>query len=214
VIPVKLLVFDFDGTLADTKQDIADAFNYARISFGLDSLPVEAVTGAIGEGVRTLVAKLSGSGKEGQIDEILEKFREYYNDHLLDNTKPQRGALEILRHFKQKPKIILTNKSRGYTIKILEGLDLLKEFELVECGDKTKERKPNPAVILQVLKNFGIGPGEAMIIGDSAVDIKTGKNAGMKTCFVRDGYSSEESLEALKPDLIIQSINELKEHVV
>lgn len=209
----KLLIFDLDGTLIDSKQDIANAINFTRKKFNLDPVSVDVVVNAVGNGVKSLLEKLIDREARCSYEEALEVFRGYYIEHLLDNTVLREGALEILDFFKDKPKAVLTNKPSVYTVKTLEGLEIAHYFEKVECADTPEERKPNPSGALKILEHFKIAPEDVMMVGDSPVDIETGKVAGIKTCFIEDGYSSLDSINNVQSDLVIKSISELKERL-
>ncbi len=211
-VPIDLIVFDLDGTLVDSRQDLVNAVNHARVRAGLTQLPFQEVVDAVGDGVQTLIGRILEPENIHLREVALTAFREYYGEHLLDNTVVRPGVLEMLEHFKKKGKAVLTNKSRDYTLRILEALGISAAFERVECGDDHAERKPHPAGISRILDFFKIRPERAVIVGDSPVDIETGRSVGAHTCVVRGGFASEAILSGAKPDLLIDSITDLKEH--
>lgn len=214
MISVDLLIFDLDGTLIDSKEDITDAVNHARAQFDLKPVGVELVVNAIGNGVQSLISKILDSERTDLKDGVLNAFRKRYMENLLDKTRLWPGAKKTLEHFRGKKKALLTNKPKNFTIKILEGLNIRNHFEFVECADLPIEKKPNPVGINRVLNFFGTDPGRAVIVGDSPVDVETGRASGVKTCVISDGYSDTETIAKSKPDLIIKTISELKEHYI
>lgn len=212
MISVDLIVFDLDGTLVDSRQDLVNAVNHARARVSLTPLPFQEVVDAVGDGVQTLIGRILGSENMHLRELALAAFREYYGKHLLDNTVARPGVPEMLEHFKKKGKAVLTNKSRGYTLEILNALGISTAFERVECGDNHEERKPHPAGISRILKFFKTRPERVVIVGDSPVDIETGRSVGIHTCVVRGGFSQDTVLSRAKPDLLINSITDLKEY--
>jgi len=211
---IDLLIFDLDGTLIDSKQDIAEGVNFARKALGLEPLPLEEVVQAIGDGVQALIDRVLGSEREHLKEKALQHFREYYGKHLLDHTRPQPEVPDVLQHFRAKSKAILTNKSSQFTLPILERLGLQSLFGWIECGDNPEEKKPHPGGVKRILKHFKTDPEKAVLVGDSPVDVQTGKAAGIATCIVLDGYASERAIRQSNPDWIFPSIGKLKENFV
>lgn len=212
MITVDLMVFDLDGTLVDSRQDLVDAVNHARTSLKLEPLAFQVVVDAVGDGVQSLMARILGSENIHLRELALQAFREYYGKHLLDHTVARTGVREMLDHFKNKEKAVLTNKGRDYTLEILEALDLKQSFKMIECGDKHEERKPNPAGISRILDFFNAKRERSVIVGDSPVDVKTGRSVGIHTCVVQGGFTREEVLNGSKPDFLIQSLLDLTKH--
>jgi len=212
MVPVDLIVFDLDGTLVDSRQDLVNAVNHARVRVNLDPLSFQQVVDAVGDGVQSLIGRILGQENIHLRELALAAFREYYGKHLLDNTVVRPGVPEMLEHFKQKGKAVLTNKSRDYTLEILKALGISAAFERIECGDNHEERKPHPAGISRILGHFKVRPERVVIVGDSPVDIETGRKVGTHTCVVRGGFARSEVLSRAKPDFFIDSIGELKEH--
>jgi len=209
---IDLIVFDLDGTLVDSRQDLVNAVNHARTALNLKTLPFQQVIDAVGDGVQSLIARILGPENIRLRELALAAFREYYGKHLLDHTVVRPGVREMLEYFQKKQKAVLTNKSRDYTLEILEALGLDRSFKMVECGDNHEERKPHPAGVSRILEFFKVRPERAVIVGDSPVDIRTGRSVGMHTCVVLDGFADLEALKSAKPDVLIKSLLELKDH--
>lgn len=210
-VPVDLLIFDLDGTLVDTKKDIAVCANKALEKLGLPTVIEETVHSYVGRGISNLMEGCLGPGRESEIKEAVKLFRQFYADHLTVYSRLFPGVAEMLVHFKAKKKAVLTNKIESFSSEILEQLGVLNQFELVWGGDSGPEMKPNPHGITAILKKCGAEPRQTALIGDSTIDIQTGKNAGVSTCAVTYGFDSREVLEPAGPDYLIDSMPELTE---
>jgi len=209
---IDCLIFDLDGTLIDSKLDIANSVNFARGDLGLPSLPLETIANAVGDGVQSLIERILEPENRNLKQKILSRFKAHYGKHLLDNTVVSPGAREILVHFQNKKKGVLTNKPSQFTLEILEGLGLKSSFGIVQCGDQPEGRKPETAGINRILDFFQVKPDKAVIVGDSPIDIQTGRAASVLTCGVLDGFASKEVLDQSNPDVLIGKLSELKEY--
>jgi phosphoglycolate phosphatase len=203
-------VYDFDGTLVDTFEDIANSVNMTLTEMGLQSLNREAIRKNIGSGVVNLMKRsLAGSGCN-DVETAVSIFRKYYNHHLLDQTKFYPNGKEIIEYFSNKKNMILSNKPVSFIEKILKGLNFLSPFDSVLGGDSLKERKPNPIGLQLFMKKFPCPANEVLMIGDSSIDIETGKHAGVVTCGVTYGLGDPISLRDSKPDYLINNLASLK----
>jgi len=209
-MPVKLLIFDLDGTLVDSSADIAKAINHAFGSYGVSEVSVAETVTLIGEGLTRLIEKVIERKAPGLDPRALvARFLEYYSSYVADESRPYPGAEKVLKALSGYKKAIVSNKTEGLSIKVLEALDLLKYFDCVLGGDSLPEKKPSPAPILNVLSRFDIRPEEGLIIGDSIYDIEAGRAAGVKTVAALYGYGDPGfSKEA---DYRIESIEGLME---
>ena len=206
-MPIKLIIFDLDGTLVETVQDITNALNYALISHGIKKLTVKETTELVGEGITRLVEKVLPAGKEHLKDDVMKKFLEYYSEHLIENSKEYphvRETLEKLNHFK---KAVISNKRETFSKRLLEELDLEKYFNLIIGSDTAGERKPSPVPVLYVISKLSVRPEESIVMGDSYYDIEAGKMAGTRTVAVTYGYQPKELLK--KADYLIDDLREL-----
>lgn len=211
---LKLLIFDLDGTLADTSLDIASAINYAVEPFGTGPYSTEETKAMVGSGITKLLhslvpkkAVLKDSSRTTPFEEVSRRFLSYYSEHLLDHTTAYPNVKETLSKLNSYKKIVLTNKREGFSKDILKGLGLIDFFEIVIGSDSVAEKKPSPLPILNIMEHYGISGDEAVIIGDSDFDISAGKGAGIMTIAVTYGFRPVEMLK--DADFIINDFSEL-----
>lgn len=209
---VKLILFDLDGTLVDTSLDITNAINYAIKPCNITPISPQKTISLVGEGITRLMEKIIENNMQQQTidrDKLVKSFLDYYSEHLLDNTTIYPKVRESLAELRGYKKAVISNKRENLSIKLLEGLDLLKYFDLVIGSDTTAERKPSPLPIFYALSKLNISNKESVIVGDSVFDIEAGKSAGIRTIGVTYGYRPAESLR--DADFLIASIDELKD---
>jgi len=204
---LRLIIFDLDGTLVDTSEDITSALNHAVTPFGIKGLSVEDVKKIVGEGITRLIEKILGEGKAASRDEALRRFLDYYSAHLTDCSRPYPHVAEVLRRLEGFKKAVISNKRESLSRKLLENLGLLKYLDLVVGSDTSPEKKPSPVPVLYVLEKLGVVPDEAVIVGDSNYDIEAGKGAGVRTVAVTYGYRPVELLR--DADYMIDNLEEL-----
>jgi phosphoglycolate phosphatase len=206
---VDLIMFDFDGTIVDSKYDIATSANHVLSARGLPEKNVELIASYIGNGIHVLMGKVLGTSDGDEIAEGVRTFREHYWDHCLDRTSDYPGVRDTLEQLRYKTKAVVTNKPKRFTDKILEGLSLADFFVRVVGGDGEYAKKPSPEAFLAVLDALEMPAGRALVVGDSANDVNGGRAAGCMTCAVTYGLSGRSELEAASPDAIIDSMAEL-----
>lgn len=207
---IDLFLFDLDGTLIDSKKDIAQSVNFTMAKLGLAPLAEDLIYSFVGNGVTPLIQQtVEAASASGGFDQALEIFRKHYDDHLLDATETFPGVRETLKRFEAKTKVVVTNKSQAFSEKILRGLDLGRTFVGVFGGDTSFPKKPSPDVVRHLLETYEVSPRQAVIVGDSRVDMETGKNAGILTCGVTYGFRPRSELEDAKPDFLIDRFSEL-----
>ncbi len=205
---LKLLIFDLDGTLADTIIDIADAVNYAVEPFGSRRYSVEEIKAKVGSGITKLLRSLIPSETSIPEENIIKRFLEYYSEHLLDNTKAYPYVKETLLKIEGRyKKAVISNKREGFSREILEGIGILHFFDVVLGSDSVKEQKPSPIPLLEVMKRFGASRDETVMIGDSRYDIEAARAAGIKVIAVTYGFRSRETLK--DADYIIDKFDEI-----
>ena len=207
---ISLIVYDFDGTLVDTLADIADSVNLALVEMELTTLSRETIRGNVGSGVVNLMTRsLKGSGCN-DTDTAVSLFRKYYNNHLLDQTDFYPNGREIVEHFSHKINAILSNKPVAFIEKILSALEFREPFDSVLGGDSLDVQKPDPRGLQLLMNEFNCPDQKVLMVGDSAVDIETGKQAGVPTCGVTYGLGDPGSLRNSKPDYLIDDLSQLK----
>ncbi len=206
-----LLIFDLDGTLVDSKQDLANAVNAARARMGLEPMDDKLISTYVGDGAPTLIRRAMPPGtSEEELARTLEFFLQYYGEHKLDCTRPYPGVEEALERLARGGvrMAVLTNKPVRISRAILEGLGLSRYFERIYGGNSFEQKKPHPLGVETLLAELGVARERAMIVGDSAVDVRTARNAGVRICGVTYGFQPE-SLSAEAPDLAVDHLGEL-----
>lgn len=206
---IRVLIFDLDGTLIDSKLDLALSVNATRHHLALPPLPHEQIYGYIGHGAPMLIRRSLGpDASEHQIETALRFFLDYYGAHLLDNTVAYPDVREALERMQGRALAVLTNKPTGFSRQILVGLGLAPLFRWIYGGESFERRKPDPMGVAVILEQVGTGPREAIVVGDSEIDVATGRNAGVWTCGVTYGLGAE-GLRAVPPDLVVGNLLEL-----
>lgn len=192
---IKLLIFDLDGTLVDSLRDITDAINHAIGPLGYKPLSPEKAKHFVGRGVTKLIESILDEKHRENLQEVLDRFLEYYSQNLTRHTRAYPGVKETLEALKGYKKAVLSNKRQALSERILRELGLIEHFHYVIGSDTLNQKKPSPQGILYLLQKEGISPEEAMIIGDSELDIEAGKKAGVLTVAVGYGYREPELLK-------------------
>ena len=209
---IQLFVFDFDGTLVDTRLDIADSVNRVLHQLELRTLPREQIFTFIGRGAKHLIARaLEGTGFDDQTL-AFEKFLKDYELHLMDQTRLYPNCRETLEFFSDKKMTILSNKPTRFIKDILERLNCAERFATIIGGDTLGVQKPDPAGLLQTMSEFALVGEEVLMVGDSIVDIETGRRAGVATCGITHGHAGRRALEEAEADWVIDDLAELQRH--
>lgn len=207
---VELLIFDLDGTLIESKWDIAESVNLTLAELGLPERPLEEIFGFVGDGVKKLLRLAVGEETRISFEDALKIFRGHYLAHCLDRTTFFPGIEPMLRHFAQKQKAVATNKSIEYTHVILNGLGA-QHFTYLVGGDNGFGLKPEPGMLLHIMEQLNVSKDRAVLVGDSTNDINGGHNAGIRVCAVGYGMGNREKMAACKPDWFIERPEELME---
>ena len=205
-----LLIFDLDGTLIDSRLDLANAVNATRRHMGMEPLANERVYSYVGNGAPVLIRRSLGEqATEAELREGLEFFLEYYRDHDLDHTTLYPGVRESLDRLRDRGKrmAVLTNKPVRMSRHIVEGLDVGAHFFQVYGGNSFEFKKPNPIGIETLMRETGLGRESTIMIGDSAVDVQTARNAGVPCCGVTYGFQPE-SLADPAPDVKVDRMQD------
>ena len=209
-IAVDLIMFDLDGTLADTGPDLADGVNYTRAHFNLEALPNALVYAHVGYGVEHLLKHSLPSQQPFQ--EVMRVFLDRYEKHLLDKTvlyPSVRGALDC---FRDKRRVVVTNKMHRLADAIIRGLGVENQFDAILGGDSVSDKKPHPALLNEVLQRFQVSPRRALMVGDGDTDVEAGKRAGVVTCGVTYGLGNANDLRAAQPDFLIDDLFQLSDY--
>lgn len=207
---IDLLIFDLDGTLVDTRRDLANSVNFALNALNLPALQIEEVMSYVGDGLKKLLDRsLPKDGLEN-IGEVIDIFREHYREHCLDFSGFYPGVVNILNYFQDKKMTVVSNKPEEFTRLILEGLRIADFFKIILGGDSLPLMKPDPGPILHILDKLNASNEKTAIVGDGTTDIEAGKAANILTCAVTYGLKEKEVLLKMEPDFMIDDIVELK----
>ena len=209
---MKLIIFDFDGTLIDSAPDLVDSINEMLKEFNLKEAPFDEAIKWIGNGSLKLVERaLKYNGIED--NEFLEKahkvFKEKYKHSNAKKTVLYAGAKELLYELKEYNLALITNKPDEYIKPILQKFDI-DVFDFILGGD-FEYKKPSPIPLLKACEYFKVSPDKAVMIGDSKNDILAAKNAKIKSIAVTHGYNQGENIKDYEPDFIVNSLKEIKD---
>src|SRR5262249_12401617 len=173
-----LLIFDLDGTLIDSKRDLTDSVNATRAWHGLAPLPDDIVSSYVGNGAPVLIRRSFPHATQEELPQLLRYFLDYYREHMLDAPVLYPGVPEALDrwHEAEVPRAVLTNKPVRFSIRLIEGLGLESHFFRIYGGNSFEEKKPNPIGINMLMAESGIAPNRTVMVGDSAVDVRTARN--------------------------------------
>ena len=206
-----VLIFDLDGTLVDSKQDLAASVNHVRENFNLPALSEAEIAALIGSGALQLLRGALGSAaSESDVQTALKQFLSYYRAHMLDRTVLFPGVRETLDRLQDCRLAVLTNKPVHFSCSMLDGLGIYRYFSAVYGGNSFENKKPDPVGINQILSDTRGHREKAWMIGDSSVDILTGRNAGVTTCGVTYGYA-RNTFKEFPPDFEIDRFSDLEE---
>ncbi len=204
-----LIFYDLDGTLVDTWEDIILSVQHMLRQMGAPALPLEEIVRFVGRGVGHLVASCLKSDDPDQIERGVAAYREFYSRHLLDHARLYPGVKRTLEHFKDRKQAVITNKPNPYSLQILSRLEVEDFFVQIVAGDSVYPRKPDPSSVQAIMQKHRITPKEALFVGDSAIDVQTGRNAGCATVVVTHRFSDEQEIAQAAPDRIVQRLDDL-----
>jgi phosphoglycolate phosphatase len=195
-----LIVFDLDGTLIDSRRDLAESTNEMLESYGAAARPIDEVAGLVGEGAKVLVQRaLAAAGLNPQEPDALDRFRAIYDRRLLTHTVPYPGIPELVRSAAARAALaVLSNKPEAPTRVLLDAFDLARYFRWVQGGDSAFPRKPDPAGLLHLVRAAGATPATTLFVGDSMIDVRTARAAAVRMSVVLYGFGG------LRGDLVLE----------
>ncbi len=208
--PAQAVVFDLDGTLIDSRADIAAAANHMLGVYGFQPLPPGTIAGYVGDGARLLVARCTKLSEDApELDALLETFLDYYTDHPTDQTRFMPATLETLDALATLPLAVCTNKPRRTTDAVLAALGLSPRFQVVVAGGDFPQKKPEPEPLLHIAHRLALDPCSLVIVGDGPQDVECGRAVGARTVGVEGGIVPIQRLVNARPDELIPCLDEL-----
>ena len=206
--PVRLFIFDLDGTLVDTLEDITASVNFTLTKLGVRPVPVQAVRGFVGDGLAQLLLRAL-DGRDGLLADATGIYTVHHSRHLADRSRLYPGVRETLDRFRAVPMAVVTNKTADFVTPLLDALGIGGLFRMVLGADSGLPLKPAPDALLHVLRTVGAPKEQSVMVGDGVTDLRAGKAAGVVTCAVTYGFRNEEQLRAEGPDHVIHAFPEL-----
>lgn len=211
---IRALVFDLDGTLIDSKQDLVLSVNATLRAIGREELPADLVASYVGSGAPVLISRaLGGSPDSEELQRALKYFLSHYEEHKLDNTRAYPGVREALVQLSGTPMAVLTNKPANISVRILEGLGLAQFFQVIYGGNSFATKKPDPLGANTALSDLKVSAREAAMVGDSEVDVQTARNAGMMSAIVNFGFGIHDR-EKYPADVYLDRMEDLAPLVI
>jgi 2-phosphoglycolate phosphatase len=205
------VIFDFDGVLADTVEDIADSANAVRATYGLRPVPVARVRAAIRGGAEGIMRSLLPDDHEWDLPAAATLFKAEYAKGYQVHAHLYPGVAKTLLGLQTDGLVmaIATNKVESVTRDLARVLGIERHFAMIVGPESVTYRKPDPEALQVILDQVGMSPGEALMVGDTTTDIEAGRAAHVVTCAALYGYGTREEIDAAKPDYVLESFEEL-----
>jgi phosphoglycolate phosphatase len=214
---VNLIIFDFDGVIINSGQDIASAVQYVLRRFKQPVLTHKEIISHVGHGMEYLIRHCFSGCDDDTIEQVIPIYRKRYLENAVVETRLYEHVEATLKQIQSGQNLktaLVTNKPEDLTRKILELLSINPYFDMVVGPESVKKMKPDPEGILQVLEYFKLPARQTIMVGDSHVDVEAGKNAGTLTCGVTYGLGNKEELIKSSPDILINDLAELLEYIL
>lgn len=205
VQPPVSFIFDLDGTLVDSLQDITDALNAALRDLNRAPASADQVRSWVGDGLTMLCRRALGGTSDPDLPRLVERASEQYQAHCVVHTRPYPNILKMLELLiaQGSPLAVLSNKPHAMTVEVIRVLKMDRYFVEVRGATSDEDRKPSPLAALELARRLERKPGDVFLVGDSLVDIETARRAGMKSVAVTWGFQGREFLAAERPDFLI-----------
>jgi phosphoglycolate phosphatase len=207
------VIFDLDGTLVDSREDIIAAFNHGLQVVGAAAIPEAEIQSLIGTPLKEMYERRLPGADPESVGAACDAYRGYYFEHCADHTRPFPGVPECLSRLAPIPLAVATTKKTFMAVQLLERLDLAERFALIQGTDDIPP-KPDPAVLLLSAATLGVRPGRCWMVGDTVHDIAAAKRAGMKSCAVTYGTSGKSELEKADPLLVVEDLMDFARHLI
>ncbi|HEX9021478.1 MAG TPA: HAD-IA family hydrolase [Nitrospirota bacterium] len=207
--PISLLIFDLDGTLVNTLEDIAASVNFTLQKLGRPLIPLDAVRQYVGDGVEMLMRRALG-GEDGLLADAVGVYTVHHSRNLMTRSRLYPSVKDTLEYFQALPMAVITNKSSEFVHPLMEGLGIARYFRLILGADSGLPLKPAPDALVKIMAELEAPKERTAIVGDGTTDVRAGKAAGVITCSVTYGFRTEEELKKAGPDHVIRDLSELK----
>ncbi len=208
---IKLIIFDLDGTLIDSLEDITVALNHAVAPLNIPPKSVAEMRDLVGSGISFVIERVLGDALSDEKEAVLDRFIEHYSTHLVVHTVLYPGVSDTLTKLDGYKMAVVTNKRKALSERALTELGVAHHFTDILGSDSVGAKKPSPLPILHLLEKYSIPPEKAVIVGDSEIDVQAGKAAGIKTVALTSGYRNPGMLQ--EAHFILDNIRELPEIV-
>jgi phosphoglycolate phosphatase len=208
--PISLIIFDLDGTLVDTLEDITESVNFTLNRLGRPPLFLDTVRQYVGDGIEMLMGRALG-GRTELLDDAVGVYKAHHSRNLVVRSRLYPGVREMLEHFQAVPKAVISNKTLDFVQPLLAGLGIAGAFRLVLGADAGMPLKPAPDSLLHIMQALGASRERTVMVGDGTTDMRAGKAAGVITCAVTYGFRPEAELRKAGPDHVIHALPELKD---
>jgi phosphoglycolate phosphatase len=202
----RLIIYDLDGVLADTSQELIHAQTYVLSRLGASPARLRAVRTFAGESLGELIAWGVGSEEPQRVQDAEALLASYYADHAYEHSRLMPGALRLLDHFKPRTQVVLTDRPNPFARELMGALGILAYMADMIAGDSPYPRKPHPAGALALMAQAGVTPAETLLIGDRPLDVATGRNAGVFTVAVSHERTAAPALRAAGPDVLVEDL--------
>lgn len=212
----ELVIFDLDGTILDTLEDLTDSVNFALAKYGYPIRTIEEIRSFVGDGLLMLVKRaIAPETDEVLIQTVLSEQKAYYKEHCADKTKPYEGIIELLEELKKAGcKLAVVSNKADYAVQILCEQYFEGMFHMAVGEKENVRKKPAPDAVYTVLEELQVEKENAVYIGDSEVDIETAKNAGLEAVLVSWGFRDTDFLQERGAKRIVATANELKSALI
>jgi phosphoglycolate phosphatase len=209
MIPIGLYIFDLDGTLVNTLEDIAASVNYTLARLGNRPIALDAVRQYVGDGIEMLMARSLG-GSTARIDEAVVIYKDHHRRNLVVHSSLYPTVRETLEHFSSLPMAVVSNKTMEFVGPVIDRLGIGRFFKRILGADYGLPLKPAPDAFQLIMSELKVPKERTVIVGDGTTDVRAGKAAGIITCAAAYGFRSEEELRKEDPDHIIHEFSDLK----
>jgi len=208
--PIGLLIFDLDGTLVNTLEDITASLNFTLQKMGRPPVPLDRVRQYVGDGIEMLMTRALG-GRDELLSDAIGVYKVHHSRNLVVRSRLYPSVKETLEHFKVLPMAVFSNKTLEFVQPLVENLGIARFFRMVLGADAGLPLKPALDAIFHIMRALEVPKEETVMVGDGTTDIEAGRAAGVTTCAVTYGFRTGEELRTAGPDYVIHALSDLKE---